>query len=273
MARSTDSLTLQAAAERLGVHYMTVYRYVRLGLLPATKEGGSWRVDLADLKSFKLPTPGRRSSEPAPWSDRLEARMVAGDLNGAWGVVEAALASGTEPAEVYQEILSPALESIGRRWADGELAVEDEHLASAVAARLIGRMGSRFNRRGRSRGTVIAAMPPGDRHAMAVAMVSDVLRGAGYEVLDLGADTPVASLEAAIRRTDAVRAVCVSVVYEPALEAAAAMVAAAKAMLGPDTPVLVGGGAVVDAERARELGADGYAPDVATLVEVVGESG
>jgi excisionase family DNA binding protein len=36
-------LTLHEAADRLGVHYMTVYRRVQLGMLPARKVGGTWR--------------------------------------------------------------------------------------------------------------------------------------------------------------------------------------------------------------------------------------
>ena len=38
-----DVLTLHEAAEELGVHYMSAYRYVRLGLLDATKRGGVWK--------------------------------------------------------------------------------------------------------------------------------------------------------------------------------------------------------------------------------------
>ena len=40
-----DVLTLHEAAEELGVHYMSAYRYVRLGLLDAAKRGGVWKVE------------------------------------------------------------------------------------------------------------------------------------------------------------------------------------------------------------------------------------
>ena len=39
-------------AEQLSVHYMTAYRYVRLGILPARREGRSWRILAADLEAF-----------------------------------------------------------------------------------------------------------------------------------------------------------------------------------------------------------------------------
>ena len=69
-------------------------------------------------------------------------------------MVEAALASGMEPADIHLELLAPALRSIGDGWEAGRLSVADEHRASAVAGRLIGRLGPRFARRGRKRGTV-----------------------------------------------------------------------------------------------------------------------
>ena len=267
MPPPTPTLTLQEAAERLGVHYMTMYRYVRLGLVAATKEGGAWRVAEADLERLRHPAPTPRGE--APWGERLEARMLEGDVAGAWSVVEAALASGTEPAEVYTALMAPALTRIGERWASGELGVEDEHLASAVASRLIGRLGSRFARRGRPRGTVVTVMPPGERHGFGLAMLADVLRGAGYTVLDLGPDTPVASVVAALSKVERLRGVCVGVVLESAVPAAAEMVVAVRAEVGPKVPILVGGRAVPDATTARSLGADAWAPDPVTAVSVL----
>lgn len=250
---SSETISLQSAADRLGVHYMTAYRYVRLGLLPAHKESGQWRVDVGDLASFLDRPPAETRRGEAPWSERLESRMVAGDLNGSWGVVEAALASGTEPGEVYSEILAPALTSIGERWARGEIAIEDEHLASSVASRLIGRLGPRFTRRGRPKGTVVTAMPPGERHGFGVSMLADILRSGGYEVVDLGPDTPVGSLLATVERNLPVTGVCISVVYSDSLDGAGRMVEE-MASAHPQVPVLVGGRAIDSAEVASRLG-------------------
>jgi len=38
-----ELLSLRDAADQLGVHYMTAYRYLRLGTLPAKKVGGVWQ--------------------------------------------------------------------------------------------------------------------------------------------------------------------------------------------------------------------------------------
>lgn len=255
-----EAFTLRQAAERLGVHYMTAYRYVRLGLLPAYKEGGSWRIRSEDLDSFQAEARGTAIRGEAPWSERLESRMIAGDLTGAWGVIEAALAAGTEPAEVYTELLSPALESIGERWRTGALGVDDEHVASSVAARLVGRLSPRFVRRGRPRATVVTAMPEGERHVLAVAMLADVLRGYGFEVVDLGSDTPTESLLAAMSKLDRVDAVCLSVSYDDAMRALRRTIAALREHY-PDMPLMLGGRAVSEPGLAERLGADGWAAD------------
>ena len=47
------NLTLHEVAEMLSVHYMTVYRYVHEGHLPATKQGHGWVVQASDVRDFK----------------------------------------------------------------------------------------------------------------------------------------------------------------------------------------------------------------------------
>lgn len=267
--QSGESLSLQEAADSLGVHYMTMYRYVRLGLIPAKKSGGSWRVSAADLDEFITPSEAPVAKGEAPWADRLEARMVAGDITGAWAVVEAALSSGSTPARIYVDILAPALASVGERWANGELGIDDEHLASAVASRIIGRLGPRFNRRGRSRGTVVTAMPSGERHGFGLAMLADVLRGEGYAVLDLGPDTPAASLVAAMKKVEDLEAVCLSVVYTDALSRLEESIAAIREAFGSTIPVIVGGRAVESEESARRLGADGWVAEATHVAELI----
>lgn len=263
-------VTLQEAADLLGVHYMTAYRYVRLGVLPATKAGGTWHVRRADIDELRAggpSQPGKRRR--APWAERLEARLVAGDGRGAWGVVEAALAAGTEVDEVYLDVIAPALSSIGNRWEAGELDVATEHRASGIAMRIIGRLGPRFVRRGRSRGVVVLGTPEGERHGLPVAMVADIVRGAGWEVSDLGTDLPARDFaRAAVSEGPSLVAVGVSVTTPSCLAATEALLVELRRAL-PHVALVVGGGAVRDASHAAELGADGFAVDGRGMVELV----
>ena len=67
----TDTqLTLHEAAEVLGVHYMTAYRYVRLGLLDAEKVRGTWRVERADSVSSIRTSTGAHLTLPTSASSR-----------------------------------------------------------------------------------------------------------------------------------------------------------------------------------------------------------
>ncbi len=81
-------LTLQQAADKLHVHYMTVYRYVRTGKLPATRVGGAWQVDpddLAQVKPAVLRSPRSPAARATATKAQLEARLLAGDEPGALG--------------------------------------------------------------------------------------------------------------------------------------------------------------------------------------------
>lgn len=270
---AATELTLQEAADALGVHYMTAYRYVRLGLLPAVKSGGTWRVATIDLDEFRAggpmaPQTDGGSRRRAPWAERLEARLLAGDARGAWGVVEAALAAGAELEEIYLDVLAPAMGAIGDRWERGELDVSLEHRASGIAMRLIGRLGPRFVRRGRTRGAVVLGAPAGERHALPVALVADLLRQHGWEVSDLGADVPHSSFVHAVTTTPDVVAVGVSITTEACLASAAEAFAALRAST-EGVALVVGGRAVRSEAEGLALGADLVALDARRFADML----
>ncbi len=284
----TDVLTLHEAAGELGVHYMTVYRYVRLGLLDATKVGKSWQVSRSAIESFQegsatSPTPSRgahgargAASErdfdkmAAPWAERLEARLLAADGPGAWGVVEAAQTSGAGVDDIYLNVLSPALVSIGERWESGSIDVAVEHRASSVALRLLGRLGQRCVRRGPGRGKIVIGAPAGEQHGIPLAMLSDLLRLDGWDVIDLGPNTPPDSFAHAAADGDVI-AMGVSVTSPGTLDAAADACRAIREA-SPDTLVLLGGSGLYERSESElaAIGAHlviGSASEMSVVVE------
>ena len=263
-----EVLSLQDAADELGVHYMTAYRYVRLGKLVAEKSGGVWEVlrsDLDDLIRSGDQQPAAKSTKR--WDQQLLAVLLAGDEGAAWQVVESALASGHEPSAIYSEMISPALRSIGEQWERGEIDVADEHRASLIATRLVGRLSPRFHRRGRPKGTFIVAAAPGDFHTLAVMMLSDQIRGAGYHTVDLGGAVPVESLRRTVAETDPLTAVAITA-FRPDNEAAirAAIDAARTAT---DAPIILGGPAIDGPNHAKGLGATAYADNLDDALEAL----
>jgi methanogenic corrinoid protein MtbC1 len=274
MARS---LKLQEAADLLGVHYMTAYRYVRLGQLVATKENGIWHVAHEDLESFQT---SRRVVPPCSddegglaarrrvrWDTRLESCLIAGDAAGSWSLVESALSSGMTPAQIYLEVMAPAMVSIGHRWEIGEIGVAAEHRATGIATRITGRLGPRFARRGRRRGLVVVGGPAGEHHGLAVAMLSDLVRGGGYEVTDIGVDLPPESFaEACVPKA---LAVCLSIT-NPAVWAMCVSTIAAVRQIDPDVLIVVGGqAAVAHPAAAAAVGADAVVSSADELLDLL----
>ena len=255
-----ELLSLRAAAEQLGVHYMTAYRYVRLGTLPAKKVGGSWQVRVDDLKALvgrEQPRPGPGGIRWGPYRTQVRERLTAGDEPGAWLVIERARVSGASPEDIHLKLFVPVLRGIGDAWEAGELDIAAEHRASSVATRLIGRLGPSFARRGRKRGTVVIGAAAGDHHSMPLAILGDVLRGRGLAVLDLGANTPPESFVRSAQEHDDVVAIAIGVGSEESTDAARRTVELLHEQI-PGIHVFIGGPAVTSERAARELGADEY---------------
>jgi excisionase family DNA binding protein len=259
MATGPQTLTLQEAASQLGLHYMTVYRYVRTGKLPATQEGVSWRVRAQDVKALakgrKVITGSRARPAPHDTMQALEARLLAGDSAGAWWLIEGRLGGGLDPSGVITTLVSPALCSIGDRWSLGKLSVADEHRATATAQRIIGRLGLAFGRPGRSRGTLILAAPAGDLHTLPVAMVADLLRWRGFDVSELGANTPADALAKAVDQVDRLIAVGIASTTPGHDAEVIQSVEAVRAARATST-IILGGSAIRDAAHAETLGVD-----------------
>lgn len=265
-----ESISLRAAAENLGLHYMTVYRYVRTGRLAATKQGGQWFVDPADIQAIADGGDGRTSEGVRTRAAaQLEDRLLVADEPGAWAVVSQALTSGAEPAEIHLRMLIPAMRSIGNRWANGEIEVFDEHQATTIASRITARLGPRFHRRGPGRGHIVAGLVSGDAHALTTAVIADLLRGRQFDVTDLGADTPAESFLEVMDSGSADRpliGVVISCTTAASLAQAKETIAAIKAER-PNAHIALGGAGVPGRVEAEAAGATIWAPDVEGLLD------
>lgn len=255
------------------MHYMTAYRYVRTGRLPASQREGVWEVERRDLDRLRKRAVGSpagrgRSALPRRVPELVE-RLVVGDEPGAWSVAQLALAGGATPAALYMEIFVPALRMIGTRWEEGQINVGDEHCASAVMQRLIGRTGPLFRRPGRKRGIVVLGAPEGELHGMPTALAADLLRGRGFVVVDLGADVPSDSFAECVRRLPRVIAVAITVTTKRRDAAVRRLVAALRAE-HIAVPIMVGGSGI-DEQAARRLGADAWGNDAPQLEHLLAE--
>ena len=267
-------LGLQEAADRLGVHYMTAYRYVRTGRLPATRIGAEWWVDPADLRAAGVGTAvaGRtvtatRTASQAAAARRLEDRLVAGDEPGAWSIVEGRLGSGPNPTMScwtgWVERCDP-LARVGRpvttRWTTS-IGLRGWRRASWPGSEGV-------SPRGGPSGSVILGAPSRELHGLPTAMAANVLRGRGFEVVDLGADVPADAFGSAVSKTPGARAVAVGVTAGNHDRSVRAIVRAVH-NVSPGLPVLVGGAGIAGEEHAARLGAAWSGRDARSLGEAI----
>jgi MerR family transcriptional regulator, light-induced transcriptional regulator len=269
-----ELLTLQDAAERLKVHYMTAYRWVRRGDLPAFKAGGRLRVRVEDVERFVqqrrvdvvLPAAGGRTDWPTH-VDRLYDHLAAGLALDANHLVRKVIADGAPAGQVYLELLTPVLHRVGDEWAAGRLTVADEHRASEICNAIISRLSESFRRRGPARGIAVTLTPAHEHHGIPAAMAADFLRAGGYDVHHLGVNVPMNDLRLFLQvvQCDVLCASLTTAGLPPDVYTELTTVAAETC-----GPVVVVGGQCADPPLAQAAGA-AYVRDMVDLVTRVEE--
>lgn len=204
----TLSVDLQTAADRLGVHYQTAYRWVRDGSLEAVKRGSVYDIAEDALVSFQAkraaPAPPPPRAHVRSWAhqvDRLYALLIAGDELGARQLVDRLREGAIEPLELCEELFGPTLHRVGVAWETGRISVAEEHRAAAMAERLLARLA--VHPRGRPRGICVVGTPPREEHGLPASMAAVVLRADRWQVHHLGTQVPILDL---IELTGALRA-------------------------------------------------------------------
>lgn len=233
-------LELQAAADELGVHYQTAYRWVRSGRLPARLVQGRYLVDRSSIDAVEAERRAPRRP-PAPTTIRIDraARniheaLVAGDEQAVAKIARRLVDEGASVTEVIQSLIVPSLRRIGQAWHDGDLAIWVEHRATAIVERVLGELSP--NPRGRRRGTAVVAAISGDHHSLPTTMAAIALRDDNWRVEHLGADMPLEQ----ITRFCELHDVSVAVITSTNPRTAPRAAEAAQALIDAGTPAIVG---------------------------------
>jgi methanogenic corrinoid protein MtbC1 len=186
---------LQAAADELGVHYQTAYRWVRSGRLRAELVNGRYMVDpaslaaLASARHAPSPPPAPTPARLGRAADRVHTALIDGDEAAVSRLARRFVDEGAAVTDVIQDVFVPTLRRVGAAWQAGELTIWAEHRATAIVERVLGELTP--NPRGRRRGTAVVAAVTGDRHALATTMAAVALRDDNWRVEHFGADIPV----------------------------------------------------------------------------------
>ena len=108
---------------------------------------------------------------------------------------DAVLDQGFAVAAVHTQLIEPAMRSIGELWERGTISVSEEHLATAISHEVAARLFVRaLGGPTAARERVMMTAVQGEHHVLGLRLAADVLEGAGYDVLYLGADVPLDAL-------------------------------------------------------------------------------
>ena len=242
--RCDGEMDLETVARVLGVHYQTVYRWVRTGRLPATKVGAEYRVAARDVEKVVA---RREARQPLGYTGRgrdwnrlqiqLHTALVAGDDTAARRVFEAVDLARVPMLEQCEELLAPTLRRLGDEWAAGELSGARVRVAAGICERSLEWAVSRLDPPAASCGVALVVTPKGEDHRLPAFMAGAVLRNDGWtvrEILMVG-PSEIGDLADRIRPAMAV----VSVTQPETAETAELVRIALQRTFG--VPVLVGG--------------------------------
>jgi 5-methyltetrahydrofolate--homocysteine methyltransferase len=184
--------------------------------------------------------------------------------------VRQALTDGTDLQLMLQTMMS-AMDEVGRLFQEGEYFVPEMLIsARAMQAGMDILKPVLSEHQIAPAGRVCIGTVKGDLHDIGKNLVSMMLEGAGFEVIDLGIDQPVEKFVNAVReyQPDILGLSALLTTTMPAMETV--ITALNEAGLHQSTRIMVGG-APITADYARLIGADGYAEDAAQAVRVARE--
>jgi len=202
-----------------------------------------------------------------PMFDLYDA-ILYGQPTAASAAVQEALTEGASALDLVQQHMVPAMDEVGRRFECEEYFVPELLLATRAMKAALGPIRLVLASSGaQPAGRVVIGTVKGDLHDIGKSIVSAMLEGGGFEVIDLGADVPADVFVLTARESQA-QLVCLSTLLTVTMPSMRSAVAAIRAAgLSSQVKVMVGG-APVTQRFADEIGADGYGDNAASGVAV-----
>lgn len=200
--------------------------------------------------------------------EQMHQDLYEGNADAVKAGVEQALAEKTLPQDVLNQGLLAGMDRVGRDFKAGDLYIPEVLMcANAMRAGLAVLRPLLTGTRDLSLGKIVLGTVQGDMHDIGKNLVGMMLEGAGFEIMDLGIDVAPDKFVQAVRSQQP-KIVGMAAMLTTTMTVMKTVVEALQqAGLRDNVKVLVGGAPVTSA-FARQIGADAYAPDAATAVDV-----
>jgi len=199
----------------------------------------------------------------------LKNRLIAGEVEAVHDLVQKALGSGADPKSVLNDGLIAGMNIVGERFKAHEIFLPDVLMsAKAMTAGMEILKPLLIGDASASRGRVVIGTVKGDLHDIGKNLVGIMLKGAGFDVIDLGRDV---APEVFVQTAEAEGADVIGL---------SALLTTTMGMMGKTVELLqarglagkvkvIIGGAPISEEYARRIGAQAYGFDAASAVDRV----
>jgi len=194
------------------------------------------------------------------------AQAVIGGDQKAVDLTKAALDEGIAPEKVLEAGLIAGMNIVGKRFKANEFYIPEVLIAARAMKMAMEILEPKLAEAGvEPVGKAMIGTVKGDLHDIGKNLVMMMLKGAGFEVTDAGIDVPAEDFVAKAKETGA-QVVGLSALLTTTMPAMGKTIQAIKDA-GVSVKVMIGGAPVTQA-FADKIGADGYAPDAASAVDL-----
>jgi len=196
----------------------------------------------------------------------LSEAIIKGDQAGALALTKAAIGEGISPADILNKGLVAGMNVIGERFKNNEVYIPEVLIAAYAMKAAMTVLEPKLVEAGvQPIGKAVIGTVKGDLHDIGKNLVAMMLKGAGFDVIDLGVDVSDEKFVLKAKETNA-KIVGMSTLLTTTMASMEKTVKALKAT-GLTVKTMIGG-APVTQNYADKIGADGYAADAASAVDL-----
>ena len=191
-------------------------------------------------------------------NEELFNAIMKGKRKDVAALVQAEIAVGANVGSILMESMIPAMREIGARFTRNEVYVPEMLIAARAMQAGLDIINPLLSKSGHEPlGKVAIGTVKGDLHDIGKNLVAMMVKGAGYDVMDLGVDCDVAKYDEAVN--NGAQVIMLSALLTTTMPYMKEVVSHFKAK-NSKVKILIGG-APVTQEYADEIGADGYSSD------------
>ena len=196
----------------------------------------------------------------------LAEAVIKGDQKTAVEITKAAIQEGTAPKSVLDDGLIAGMDVVGARFKANEIYIPEVLIAARAMKMAMEILEPELAKAGvQPVGKFIVGTVQGDLHDIGKNLVAMMLKGAGFEVVDLGVDVgPEKFVEQA--KASGAQVVGMSALLTTTMPGMEKTIKALKDA-GVNAKIIIGG-APVTQSYADKIGAHGYSPDAASAVDL-----